>query len=189
MNIREAIQAVRDASTSLSNISVNAQVNLHKGLDALEKALNATATDDKVYDWAKWVERYYAFRRDVGSPVVKLLPADGKGLKEVQAYLVALTGGTYTEAAYQTFDYICTNWKKLTPFVQGMIRPAQMAKFLDEIILKLNPNGAGKTTKEAASNEREQYRRDLAERIAASAGGTSQAQRPEADTLTHNTDR
>lgn len=188
MNIFEAIQAVRDAATNQTNISVNAQVNLYRGLDALEKALKAGQSDDVVHEWPRWVERYYAFRREVGSPVVKFQPADGKGLKEIQAYLVALTGSTYSEQAYDTFDFICNNWKKLTPFVQQMVKPAQMAKFMDEIILKLNPNGAGKTTQETTANEREQYRRNLAQRIAAGAGGASQETRSDSGAGTHKED-
>lgn len=117
--------------------------------------------------WQMWVERFFTWRVAIGSPAMRLTPADAAALKRIQKYLVALTQDTTPDLqqAYAAFDYILTQWPCLSPFLQSMIRLTQLEKYIEEIVMKLNPNGAAKTKSESARIESANLASALEQRI------------------------
>lgn len=133
-----------------------------------------------VTGWQQWVDRYFTWRKEIGSPAMRLSPGDASAIRRIQKYLVAVTQDKTLEAqhAYQAFDYILTHWTSLNTFLQSMIRPTQLEKYLEEIVMKLNPNGAGKTKSESARIESEQLRSTLEQRIRSRTGQAPEAGQP-----------
>lgn len=146
---REALAAIRLALEDYRRI-----MDLSNGDPSLFFSLPApvpVALAEETSRYQSFIKRYDTFCRWVSGAGAKMDGVQGKAMKAIIKYLIKESKASDEQGALDAWDYVLTNWAKLSPFIQTQISLVQINKNLAEILMQLRKNGKTASEQTAAS--------------------------------------